>query len=242
MHVYGRRKEIGFDHLSWLVSVDALRDSTHHDGSGDVPGIRYQNGEFDERPHRARVIHVNRDVLSIWRRLLVEENRPIEQARLLSPVSTGEASAISALADYPLHLGTLSPQMSRGYDESGAKKVNLIDYNRPETTTGQAFLPSRWREVILKGTQLGVANPIFKRHDANSNDAYGINLVSLTHDHVPDTPYVRVAGRNQEFLAAQDRWVDHEVLTRLRASQVAISRARKQIEQVDNTLEGSSRR
>ncbi|MFI6705468.1 class I SAM-dependent DNA methyltransferase [Nonomuraea sp. NPDC050478] len=229
VHIYGPPGKIGFDHLSWLVSADALRHSAKHDGSGDVPGVRYRNGEFDERPHRARVIRVDMHQLSIWQRLLDEVGQPVEQARLLFPVTTEEASAIEALANYPLRLGSLSPQISSGYHESGAKKANLIDYNRPNPITGQEYQPDSWRRVVLKGTQLSVATPVFKRHDANSNDPYGADLVALPPDFVPDTAYVRAPGRSREYLAAQDRWIDHRALAQLRASEKAIVRARRQI-------------
>ncbi|MFE7038985.1 hypothetical protein ACFU9X_05870 [Streptomyces atratus] len=229
VHIYGQPADISFDHLSWLVSTDALRYSAEHDGSGEVPGVRYRNGEFDERPHRARVVTVDRNQLSIWQRLLDEADQPVEQARLLFPVSTGEASAIEALADYPVRLGPMSPQVSQGYNETNAKKDDLIDYNRPDSSTGLVYQPDRWRRVILKGTQLSVATPVFKRHDANSNDPYGANLVALPPDFVPDTEYVRTPGRNRQYLAAQDRWIDHRVLARLRADEKAISRARCQI-------------
>ncbi|WP_406723467.1 hypothetical protein WJ438_00510 [Streptomyces sp. GD-15H] len=229
VHVYGRQQEIGFDHLSWLVSTDALRFSAGHDGSGEVPGVRYRNGEFDERPHRSRVIHVDSDLLAVWQRLQDEEGEPVERARLLFPVSTAEASAIGALADYPLRLRTLAPQVTRGYDETGAKKDNLIDYNRPDASTGLGYQPDRWRHVILKGTQISVATPIFKRHDANSNDPYGADLTSLSSDFVPDTEYVQPKGRNREYLEHQDRWIDYRALARLRSDEKALSRARTQI-------------
>ncbi|CAL9359444.1 hypothetical protein SUDANB105_00633 [Streptomyces sp. enrichment culture] len=254
VHIYGRPSEIDFDHLSWLVSVDALRHSAEHNGQGDVPGIRYRNGEFDERPHRARVVRVDRHQLAVWQRLLDEIDQPIEQARLLFPVSTGEASAIEALADYPLRLGT-APRISSGYHESGAKKENLIDFNRLDPATGKEHQPDRWRHVILKGTQLSVATPIFKRHDANSNDAYGADLVALPDDFVPDTEYVRPHGRSHAYLMEQERWVDHRALARLRASDKAVSRARRQIaseghisdeqvaaEKIDAVLTGRARR
>ncbi|MFC7808370.1 hypothetical protein [Streptomyces olivaceus] len=234
VHVYGRQQEIDFDHLSWLVSADALRFSAEHDGSGEVPGIRYRNGEFDERPHRSRVVRVDTDLLAVWQRLLDEEDEPVRRARLLFPVSAAEASAIVALADYPLRLRTFSPQISAGYHESGAKKDKLIDYNRPDASTGLASQPDRWRHVILKGTQISVATPIFKRHDANSNDPYGADLVSIPPQFVPDTEYVRAEGRHQEFLTAQDRWVDHRALTRLRSSKKAVARARQQVARVEH--------
>ncbi|APU21908.1 hypothetical protein UA75_19595 [Actinoalloteichus sp. GBA129-24] len=237
VHIYGQPGQITFDHLSWLVSADALRHSAQHDGSGDVPGIRYHNGEFDERPHRSRVVSVDLDQLSVWQRLLDQEDQPVEQARLLFPVSKAEASAIEALANYPLRLGTLSPQISPGYHESGAKKDNLIDYNRRDAVTGREYQPDRWRRVILKGTQLSVATPVFKRHDANSNDPYGADLVGLSADFVPDTEYVRAEGRAQAYLAAQDRWIDHRALARLRADEKAIARARSGIASAEGISE-----
>ncbi|MGI5438655.1 hypothetical protein ACQEV4_14945 [Streptomyces shenzhenensis] len=228
VHVYGQPGEIGFDHLSWLVSADALRNSGKHDGSGEVPGIRYRNGEFDERAHLARVVRVDTEQLAVWQRLLDEADQPVEQARLLFPVSTAEAAAIEALADYPVRLGPL-PQITPGYHESGAKKANLIDYNRPDPNTGQDYQPDRWRRVILKGTQISVATPVFKRHDANSNDPYGADLVGLTPDFVPDTEYVRAPGRNQAYLREQDRWIDHRALAWLQASKKEIARTRSKI-------------
>jgi hypothetical protein len=229
VHVYGHTQEIGFDHLSWLVSADALRNSSKHDGSGEVPGVRYRNGEFDERPHLRRVVRVDTRQLEVWQRLLDETDQPVKQARLLFPVSTAEAVAIEALANYPVRLGSLGPQITPGYHESGAKKDNLIEYNRPDAETGQEYHPVRWRRVILKGTQISVATPVFKRHDANSNDPYGADLVALASDFVPDTEYVRARGRNREYLADQDRWVDHRALARLRASEKAVARARRQV-------------
>ncbi|MFF0516173.1 hypothetical protein [Streptomyces sp. NPDC004250] len=229
VHIYGKLREIGFDHLSWLVATDTLRFSIQHEASGDVPGIRHHNGGYDERPHRSRVIHVDKKILATWQHLLNEEEKPVEQARLLFPVSTAEASAIGALADYPLRLRALSPQISAGYHESGAKRDKLIDYNRPDATTGLEYQPDRWRHVILKGPQIGVATPIFKRHDANSNDPYGADLVTLPSGFVPDTEYVRVKGRSEEYLKAQDRWIDHGALKRLRSDEKALHHARQQV-------------
>ncbi|MFF6862366.1 hypothetical protein [Streptomyces ardesiacus] len=231
VHVYGRKREIGFDHLSWLVSADALRFSATHDGSGEVPGIRYRNGEFDERPHRSRVVRVDTDLLAVWQRLQDEEGELVERARLLFPVSTAEASAISALANHPRRLRRLSPSVTRGYDETGAKKENLIEYNRPDASTSLEYQPERWRHVILKGTQISVATPIFKRHDASSNDPYGADLTTLPSDFVPDTEYVRPLGRNREYLRSQDRWIDYRALSHLRSDKSTLSRTRDHIAQ-----------
>ncbi|MEX5710492.1 hypothetical protein AB1484_19830 [Parafrankia sp. FMc6] len=226
VHVYGAPQSTAFDHLSWLVSVDALLRSAADDGSGEIPGIRYKNEKFDERPHRSRVVRVTPALLATWQRLLGEQDKPVGQARLLFPVSTAEAAAIEALAQYPMRLAALSPAITRGFDEAGVKDGNLIDYNRPDPTTGREYQPDRWRRVVLKGIQLGVATPVFKRHDANSNVPHGIDLVDLPPDFVPDTQYVPVEGWSGVYRVAQERWVDQRALARLRSNERAAIRAR----------------
>ncbi|MFC4949059.1 class I SAM-dependent DNA methyltransferase [Pseudonocardia sp. GCM10023141] len=237
VHIYKQPSDIDFEHLSWLVSVDAFRYSADDDGSSEVPGIRYLNAEFDERPHKKRVVRVNPDLLAVWQRLLGETDVPIDQARLLFPVSTAEAAAIEALANYPVRLSVFAPQISSGYHESGAKKADLIDYNRLDAASRREYQPDSWRRVVLKGTQLSVATPIFKRHDANSNDPYGTNLADLPPDFVPDTEYVRPPDRSAAYIAAQDRWIDHRTLARLRNDKRALVRARQRIAEADGIPE-----
>ena len=197
IHIYGPSGEIGFEHLSWLFSVDALRLSGQHDGSGDTPSIRY-NGVLDERPHSKRIVRVDREVLELWQRL-AGGNGPVEQARLLSPVSVDEQAAIRGLADYPVRLDSFDPRISSGFNETLAKRDGLITYNLSR--------PDDWSEVILKGIQLGVATPMFKSPTAGSNDVLGWNLVTMPADAVPETEYRRAVDPLQ-FEAVQDRWVD----------------------------------
>ena len=208
IHVYGRTKEIGFAHLSWLTDAEELPKSMAlaergelpegWDRKSDTPGVRYM-GSWDSRPHPARVIRVDRETLALWQRLTGDDDAPVSQARLLSPVSTEEQDAIKALASYSTRLGGFDPQISRGYDESLAKKNGLIRYDLSR--------PGDWFEVVLKGIQIGLANPMFKSPNANSNDAFGIDLVSMSIDATPGTIY-RSATDVSRYEAAQDRWVD----------------------------------
>lgn len=219
VHVYGSAKEIEFDHMCWLFAVNVLLRSPSHDGSGDPPGVRYK-GKLDERPHRSRVIRVNVDVLWQWNRLTGDDEEPVEQAKLLSPVSNAEADAIQALAGYLVRLGQLRPQISRGFDEAGAKARGLIDYDLSE--------PGNWTAVILKGPQLGLATPLFKGPNPGSNDVLGLNLMTAPADAVPASEYKCVTTREQ-FEGEQDLWVDHQRLAQLNGSLAAQSRARTDI-------------
>ncbi len=79
VHIYGQATEIGFDHLSWLFSVDALRLSADDDGTAPDPGVRY-GVSWDERPHRKRVVRVDEAMLARWQKLTGDESQPARQA------------------------------------------------------------------------------------------------------------------------------------------------------------------
>ncbi|CAL9421849.1 hypothetical protein SUDANB60_01848 [Streptomyces sp. enrichment culture] len=224
LHIYGTEGEIGFDHLSWLFSVDALRLSAQHDGSGPDPGVRYGD-TWDERPHLKRIIRVHRETLAQWQHLTGDEEQLVEQGRLLSPVSAAEGEAIRALADYPLQLASLKPPISSGYNETLAKRDDLIDYNLPRED-GSVFQPQKWDEVILKGPQIGLANPLFKQPSQGGGEVLGLNHLVIPDDAVPETEYVRVATP-EKYVEKQDPWLDKGGLARLRASKEAAAEARR---------------
>ncbi|MFE5852206.1 hypothetical protein ACFQ61_03120 [Streptomyces sp. NPDC056500] len=223
VHIYGREGEIAFDHLSWLVSVDALRLSAEDDGTAPDPGVKY-GASWDERPHRKRIIHVDEAMLARWQKLTGDETQPVRQARLLSPVSTAEAQAIDALADYSLRLAEYGPQISSGYHESGAKAADLIDYNTPDAS-GEVRKPADWSKVILKGPQIGLANPMFKQPSQGGGELLGLNPLTLADDAVPESEYVYVA-EPETYRAAQDVWSDGRTLDQLKQSEREVTRAR----------------
>ncbi|MEV4670853.1 class I SAM-dependent DNA methyltransferase [Actinomadura sp. NPDC049382] len=222
VHIYGDEGEISFNSLSWLFTVDSLRLSASAENAGADPGVRYDGG-WDERPHPKRIVRVTAPTLKRWRRLAGDEG-PLEHTRLLTPVSTAEDPAIDALGTYALHLSALDPDITRGYDESGAKKAQygpdgdqrLIDYNTG--VDGQEdYYTQAWGDVILKNPQIGVANPMFKQPSQGSGEIHGLDPRSLPDDAVPESEYRCVAPRDV-FLGEQKRWIDWEKYETLLAS------------------------
>lgn len=211
---------------------------------GEAPGIK-RDGNWNKEPHRTRVVRVDADVLKLWQQLSGATTEEVEHARLLTPVSTAEDAAIRALADFPIRLGEFDPQITRGFDESGAKKTGLMEYSRSD--------PESWNEVVLKGLQIGVANPFLKEPDAGSGDA-PITLSKVPGDYVPRTLY-RPVGDNARFERAKDQWIDHVRLASFRADPAELAAARTAIaeatdvavdavadEQIDDFLIAKSRR
>ncbi|GAB7185768.1 type II restriction/modification system endonuclease and methylase domain-containing protein [Kitasatospora sp. Ki12] len=223
VHIYGSARIIAFDSLSWLFTVDTLRLSAIAEDNEEAPGVKYQ-GEWDERPHPKRVIRVTPETLQLWRRFTGDGGRP-EQTPMLMPVSTAEAPAIKALARYPLRIGQLSPEISIGFDEGQAKKakfgpgknVRLIDYNTG--VDGQEdYHAESWEDIILKGPQLGVANPMFKQPSQGGGETRGLDLRTLADDAVPESEYQRVAPV-EVFQGEQERWIHWERYEELLASE-----------------------
>jgi hypothetical protein len=233
VHIYGEAREIGFDNYSWLFTVDSLRQSADHDGSGPAPGVKYDGG-WDERPHPTRRVRVNKNTLARWQRL-AGNDAPLEQTRLLTPVSTAEDPAIDALGAYQVRLRDFDPRISRGFHEAGAKKPMygpsedspLIDYNRGDDGHLD-FETASWNDVILLGPQIGLANPMFKQPSQGKGELLGLNHSTLAIDAVPESEYKRVADE-QTYLSAQDRWVDRELWTALKNSAEAVAEARAKL-------------
>ncbi|MGW3611097.1 class I SAM-dependent DNA methyltransferase [Micromonospora sp. NPDC005163] len=199
IHIYGSVRPVRFTHVSWLFSPGSLVSSFDHDGSGEVPGIKHL-GKWDVRPHRSRLIHVDRETLAEWRRLVGEQDRPLEQTRLLFPVTSTEESAMNALARARFRLRDLNPVTSLGFDEGKAKKDGLIVWD-----TGRR---RSWSEVVLQGPHIGIATPMAKEplEPCRSNrDWRTPEHSTISPDAVPSANYRQLAT-DDKFVAAQDVW------------------------------------
>jgi hypothetical protein len=198
LHIYGGQQEVDFISLSQLHNAQVLPQSLAHDGNGEAPTQKH-NGDWDVRPHRTRIIRVQMPLLTEWNRL-GGESTPPEQAPLLHPITKAEQGAISSLANAPHRLATYSPQISRGYDESTARKRGVIRY--------EAGLPSSWDEVILQGSHFSIATPFAKQPNnpmRNGKDWVPWKINEMPSDSIPRTTCVR-ATSNALFEADQDKW------------------------------------
>ncbi|APU22557.1 hypothetical protein [Actinoalloteichus sp. GBA129-24] len=217
LHVYGgEQDEIGFQHLSWLLRATVLTDSLAPGAADDetMIGVR-EDGGWNERPHASRVISVDRATLAEWHRVQGGSSAEVEETALLYPVSRKEEEAIRSLGRNEHRLAGWDLRISRGFDESVARKRGVI-----ETWVGQ---PESWSDVILKGPQLGVATPFFKQPPNTGTGARPQDLTVLPTDAVPGTSYRTARPADAEW----DRWVDHRILAGLWADPAEVAAARR---------------
>ncbi|GAA1038392.1 hypothetical protein GCM10009566_17570 [Streptomyces murinus] len=209
VNVYGAPRDIRFEHVSWLFHPAMLAQSIWHDGSGDVPGLKHA-GVWDMRPHRGRVILVDRATLAGWQRLAGdEEPPPVEEAKLLFPVTASEEAAISALARWPHRLAALNPRISRGFDEKNDRTAGYFTWDSG---------PARsWNDVILQGPFFGIATPFAKRPVEGARTSLEVepwDPTKLTEDEVPRTNYRKPPSCTDERYwdaLAKRTWDDPEL-------------------------------
>ncbi|MBL7502027.1 class I SAM-dependent DNA methyltransferase [Frankia sp. CNm7] len=198
VHIYGGIREPSFGHVNWLCDPATLAASIDHDGTGGTPGMK-RFGTWDLRPHRRRLIDVNMKTLAEWNGLIGDKADDPQQARLLFPLSSDEQNAIESLSSWRHRVGDDVLWMSRGYNESGAKKAGLI---RAETRSS-----ADWREVIIRGPQFAISTPIAKQPPETKHTDKPVGLVRLSGNYIPATDYVP-ACQPDRFVAAQDVWND----------------------------------
>lgn len=204
VHIYGTpQSAIRFDNLSRLYGVEPLVASLDHDGHGEVPGMRHA-GAWDLRPHRARVVEVDEEMLSEWRRLTSQTEIPPRQAGLLYPATTDEQGAITALSGVGARLGSRQPRITIGmFENLATKKLGLYRWD--------TMAPREISEVILQGPHLGIATPFNKQPNVpcrTNQDWSRWDLTALPAHAVPRTNYVRACDLDR-YQSVQDRWLDH---------------------------------
>ncbi|QNE74331.1 class I SAM-dependent DNA methyltransferase [Streptomyces finlayi] len=233
VNVYGKDKDIRFQHMSWLLHPSVLVRSVRHGGGGPVPGVKDQ-GKWDLRPHRERIVTVDRARLVKWRALAGEENPPpVEQTKILYPVTRAEESAIAALAQWPRRLGAFIPRISPGFHEKNDRTAGYFSW-----TPGPV---DSWKEVILQGPLIHIATPLHKQPPEGGSksmrDYEAWDHLNLAVEAVPRTNY-RPSGSRSKFVAAQDRWVDHSRLTQLQGNLAAVAAAEDDVKAADPKVGG----
>ena len=184
VHIYGPRQDVpSFDHAASLYHPSTVQESLAHDRSGNLPGLKDDNGNWDLRPHRDRIQTVDPNTLEVWHSILEDESVPPIESRMVYTVNTEAAAVLEKLASAP-RIRDLGLQFSGGWNETTDRKAGYFD-------TGWAH-PESWDDVILQGPHLGVSTPMIKQPNptlSNNQDWSPVDLETLPVDFIPATAY-----------------------------------------------------
>src|SRR5699024_8589013 len=137
-----------------LYHPDTFTRSLDHDGSGPLPGIKDDTDNWDRRPHRDRVIWVNREELELWHAILEGSETPLLESRMVYTVNREAAAVLAKLAAQP-RMRELGLQYSAGWHETSDRRKGYFDVEWGH--------PDQWSDAILQGPHLGVSLPMQKQ-------------------------------------------------------------------------------
>ena len=194
------RATVKFMMASSLYHPDTVERSLKHDGSGDEPGLKDPDGNWDLRPHRKRIINVTDETLRIWHAVMEDDSVPVRQTRMVYTVNSSAAEVLATLSHQP-RAGALDLQFSRGWNETRDRKKGYF-----ESRWG---VPQSWDDVILQGPHLYVATPMYKSPNPtmkNNADWSATDFEKLSaNDAIPATAY-KPTGNRSRYDADYTQW------------------------------------
>ncbi|MFJ5960472.1 Eco57I restriction-modification methylase domain-containing protein [Pseudarthrobacter oxydans] len=192
VHVYGRRLERpSFIMAATLYQPQTAERSLTHDGSGAAPGVKDDEGRWDVRPHKQRIVHVDESVLGVWADILEEPGASAAQSRMIYPVNVASSNVLAKLSKAP-RIRDLGAQFSSGWHETADRKKGYFEHGSEQHDS--------WSRVILQGPHFVEFTPFAKQPNPtmkSHGDWSEIDLEALPVDFVPRTSY-------QPGLAEQD--------------------------------------
>lgn len=150
--------------------------------------IKSDNGEFEVRGHKSRLVRISVIELDLFARLFDRAGTPWRRARLPLVHSTEAMEVLRKLARHTRRLGDLLGDAAFGtemWHETNAEKDGTI---RHETR-----FASDAHEWILSGPHFFVATPLNKtprEHCSHNKDYDVIDLEAIPSDYLPRTNYV----------------------------------------------------
>jgi hypothetical protein len=201
VHIYGSATSPSFMQASYLFEPESVDRSLIHDGSGPPPGVKDAAGNWDLRPHRERIVHVDSTTLERWALLIGGAGSPSAEARMLYPVNLASALVLDKISAAP-RISELEFDWTRGWEEDQDRKRGYF--------VGGSGISDTWPDVILQGPHLTVGNPLYQQPNESmrsNKDHASIDLEALTQAFIPRTNYQRAIPASQ-YEAAYPKWGD----------------------------------
>ncbi|MDO4231341.1 MAG: class I SAM-dependent DNA methyltransferase [Lautropia sp.] len=196
INVYAAPQEIRFKHVSNLFKPQTLAASLSHAGEGSVPGIKHDDGGWNNDGHRNRVIEVDATMLSIFAQLYDPFGTPADQARLPTVHSRELVSVLEKFVDSPMRIGNFEGgyYTTVCFDETYAQKDSTI--------LRKTDFSEQTEEFVISGPHFFVGNPLSKtpRRICTEKGHYDtLDLEFLPDDYLPRSNYCPACD-NAEYL------------------------------------------
>lgn len=185
LNVYNNSENTDFELISNLFAVETIEQCYDQSITGNIPGIKDDNGNWSVYGHPGRIVHVGQKELELFAKLF-DGSEDWKQAKL--PILHAQAliDVLFCFANQNKTLANISENVycAEMWHETNNQVDGTIkrDVHFPDTVRGQ----------ILSGPHIGVSNPFFKtsRKECKLNSDYdSIDLTQIPQDYLSRCNY-----------------------------------------------------
>jgi hypothetical protein len=197
INIYGNKlcEKIMFNNISNLFLPSTIDQCFDQNGLGKVPDIKNENGKWEIRGHKDRIVIINDETLSLFAALYDIEGTDPKQARLPVLHSNQLTNVLIKFSNQKINISTFGDNVISTvmFDETNAQKDGIIkrDTKFPNITS----------EMLLSGPHFYVANPIYKTPRAickEKGDYDVLDLNNISKTYLARTNYIP-AGKEVEL-------------------------------------------
>lgn len=217
--IYGSRQDnINFLSIHNLFHPSTIDGCFAHDGHGISGGIKDEEGNWNTKAHKCRIVRFTENELRILANAF-ENGADWEAVKLTSIHADVIIDILEKISKFEKHVSDFDSIITVDLDETGAVNAGII---RRET-----FYPRiEDYEMVYNGPQFFVGNPSYKnpRFDCRQNSDYDvIDLLTMSEDYIarsnyrpllPKNQFIKhvegfAIGQNEDGNPVYDNWIDY---------------------------------
>ncbi|MBZ5708735.1 N-6 DNA methylase [Nannocystis pusilla] len=207
-----RRDSPDFLYAANLFHPRTIDESLVHDGRGETPGVKTEQGEWDLRGHRHRLVRVDVAALEVFRAVFDTPDTPLAEARLPIVHSVEVLSILRKIAGSPRRMLDLADAYTT------TEHFHETNHQKDGTIVRETRRPADLAQWIVSGPHYYVATPFAR--DPNEGcrshmDYTTVDLTTIAADWLPRTNY-RPTCSPAEYEARTPRWRGAAITTRHR--------------------------
>lgn len=170
LNVYNNKISSRFEMIGNLFAVSTIEEC-YNDKTDSIyiPGIKDENGNWNTRGHKDRIVYIGKEELKLFANLF-DGSKNWERARL--PILQGQilVDVLRCFAEQKIYIKQLKDRVfsTQMWNETNSKNAGHISITN--------LFPENNYDMILSGPNIGVANPCFKtaRKECIQNSDYDI--------------------------------------------------------------------
>lgn len=194
LNIYSNSENKNYISMSNLFEPSTIDESIEGTQKERVPGIKDENGNWEIRGHKDRIINISNKELKLFSQLYDDEGAKENQAKLPSIHAVQLLNTLNKFSDINIKLRDFKSEYfsSECWHESTSQKEGILERN----TT----FANNEKELIVSGPHISVLNPCFKtpRRVCKLNSDYDvIDLNNINKNYIQRTNYSFICNENE---------------------------------------------